>query len=470
MLSPPPAPWPDSIRAINTLPAPQKRAIYRTLIPDWVFAQFDIDSVTLTVGGHQVVYFRCPDGSSAVEISVYHRPEALYLQMADSFHNQLTVLRAAVNDPASPRFDGGRDENGQPTQLGTIRRNIPEELRAMQAGLMPGQIRRGLRVFRTGIPTFELFVKKMGHPMFFIEPLFYHNAIIFERYGFEPIETPEIEYLDVLTGKYGEDERLIYHFEDRGGRDVGLRYDLTVPLARFVATHRHELTFPFKRYHIAPVFRADRPQRGRYREFWQCDADIVGTASMLADAEAVLVSIDALSAIGMPNFVVQINHRKLLQSLAQYAGVPESEAVTIHRAVDKLAKIGRDGVIDEMTRHGIPEPAAGRVLDLVQLRGPAADVLDELSQRLGDNPLAAAGIADLRELFGYLEQSGADPQRYAAALQQAGNEDYTIVILPDANHLFQQAKTGSTSEYGELPAEFTPDFLPTIIDWLLAPF
>jgi hypothetical protein len=184
----PSPPWPDSIRAINDLPQEQKRAIYRTLIPDWVFAQFDIDPDTLTVDGQPVIHFRCPAGSSAVEIMVYHRPDAedpaLYLQMADSFHNQLIVLMATVNDPESPRFNIDRDEHGQPTQLGTIRRNIPEEIRAMNAGLAPGQIRRGLRIFRTGIPTFELFLKRMGHSMFFIEPLFYHNAIIFERYGF----------------------------------------------------------------------------------------------------------------------------------------------------------------------------------------------------------------------------------------------------------------------------------------------
>lgn len=184
----PPSPWPDSIRAINDLPTEQKRAIYRTLVPDWVFAQFDIDSDTLTVGGQPVIHFRCPTGSSSVEISVYHWPDAadpvLYLHMTDSFNNQLVVLLAAVNDPEAPRFDIDRDEDGQPTQLGTIRRNIPEEIRAMNAGLVPGQVRRGLRIFRTGIPTFELFVKKMGHSLFFIEPLFYHNAITFERYGF----------------------------------------------------------------------------------------------------------------------------------------------------------------------------------------------------------------------------------------------------------------------------------------------
>ena len=187
MLSPP-TPWPDSIRAINDLPREQKRAIYRTLIPDWVFAQFDIDPETLTVDGEPVIHFRCPSGSNTFEISVYHRPgaddPALYLHMTDSFHNQLVVLMAAVNDPEAPRFNIDRDENDAPTELGTVRRNIPEEIRAMQAGLVPGQVRRGLRVFRTGIPTFELFVKKMGHSLFFIEPLFYHNAVTFERYGF----------------------------------------------------------------------------------------------------------------------------------------------------------------------------------------------------------------------------------------------------------------------------------------------
>jgi len=247
---------------------------------------------------------------------------------------------------------------------------------------------------------------------------------VFERYGFEPIETPVLEYLDVLTGKYGEDERLIYHFEDRGGREVGLRYDLTVPLARFVASHRAELTFPFKRYHIEPVFRADRPQRGRYRQFWQCDADIVGTASMMADAEVIMVWIDALSAVNMPNFVVHINHRQLLQSLAQVAGVPESQATTIHRGIDKLGKIGRDGVRQEMVAHGVPADAAERVLDLVELRGPAAEVLDELRRRLSGNRLAEQGIADLESLFRYLGEMNADPQHYELDLSLARGLDY----------------------------------------------
>ncbi|MGA7671796.1 MAG: histidine--tRNA ligase [Nitrolancea sp.] len=247
---------------------------------------------------------------------------------------------------------------------------------------------------------------------------------VFQRYGFEPIDTPLLEYIEALTGKYGEDEKLIYHFEDHGGREVGLRYDLTVPLARFVATHRHELTFPFKRYHIAPVFRADRPQRGRYREFWQCDVDTVGTSSMLADAEVLMVWMDCLKAVNMPNFVVQINHRKLLQSLAAFAGVPAEQTPTIHRAIDKLDKIGRDGVKEEMLRHSVPGDAADKVLDLVALSGEPFEVLSELRSRLGEIELASEGINDLESLFTFLAEMSADTRHYALNLALARGLDY----------------------------------------------
>ncbi len=247
---------------------------------------------------------------------------------------------------------------------------------------------------------------------------------VFERYGFEPIDTPHLEYIEALTGKYGEDEKLIYHFQDHGGREVGLRYDLTVPLARFVASHRHELTFPFKRYHIAPVFRADRPQRGRYREFWQCDVDTVGTSSMLADAEVLMVWMDSLTAVNMPNFVVQINHRKLLQSLAVFAGVPVEQTPTIHRAIDKLDKIGRDGVKDEMLRNLVSAEAADKVLDLVALKGAPEDVLAELRQRLEGIALAQQGIDDLDSLFRFLTEMSADTGHYALNLALARGLDY----------------------------------------------
>lgn len=180
--------WPDSIRGINDLAEPAKLAIYHTLLPDWVFPMFGIDPATHTIRGTRVVHVRCPARSSSVEISVYNAPEstepALYLHMGDSFNAQLVVFLVVINDPASPRYNVDRDEAGRPNQLGMEGRNIPEEIRAMEAGLAPGQVRRGLRVFRTMLPTFEAFVRNMGHALFFIEPLFYHNAITFERYGF----------------------------------------------------------------------------------------------------------------------------------------------------------------------------------------------------------------------------------------------------------------------------------------------
>ena len=127
---------------------------------------------------------------------------------------------------------------------------------------------------------------------------------------------------------------MIYHFADHGGREIGLRYDLTVPLARFVAVHRNELTFPFKRYHIGPVWRADRPQKGRYREFWQCDVDTIGSTSPLADAEVVAVVNAALDAIGFADYTVKLNHRQILGGIGRAAGLDDAAAAGIYRAND----------------------------------------------------------------------------------------------------------------------------------------
>src|SRR3954453_15234 len=192
---------------------------------------------------------------------------------------------------------------------------------------------------------------------------------IFERHGFEPLDTPALEYLDVLTGKAGENEKLMYRFEDAGGREVGLRYDLTVPLARVVAMHQNELVLPFKRYQIAPVWRAENPQRGRFREFWQCDADIAGSASPLADAEVIAIMAEALEGIEIPEFTIRISHRRLLESLGRAAGVSGDLATALYRAIDKLDKIGTSGVAAELTGVGLAEKQAQRVLELVTRQG-----------------------------------------------------------------------------------------------------
>ncbi|MGI9252587.1 MAG: histidine--tRNA ligase [Thermomicrobiales bacterium] len=278
---------------------------------------------------------------------------------------------------------------------------------------------------------------------------------VFERHGFEPLDTPTLEYLEVLTGKAGENEKLMYRFEDHGGREVGLRYDLTVPLARVVAMHQNDLVLPFKRYHIAPVWRADNPQRGRFREFWQCDADIAGSASMLADAEVVSIMAEALAAVGLPNFVIRISHRRLLESLGLAAGVAPEQATTLYRAIDKLDKIGPDAVAAELVESGISPASAARVLDLATMTGTPAYLLDQLDAALAGIDLAAAALADLRELFSYLPAFGVPEDRYMLDLSLARGLDYYTGPVYEAT--VTEPKVGSVAgagRYDELVGHF----------------
>lgn len=179
---------PHALRTINDLPEADKLAIYRRLIPDFLLERYGIDPVTLTADGKRVVQIRAPQGTRALEISIRRRAgdtdPMLYLNMADTFNQQLLVLLVVVNDPEAPRYPIDRDEDGHSTHLGTAGRNLHAEEAAFAAGLAPGQVRPGLRVFRQLVPLFESFVAAMGHDLFFIEPLAYHNALVFERYGF----------------------------------------------------------------------------------------------------------------------------------------------------------------------------------------------------------------------------------------------------------------------------------------------
>jgi len=246
---------------------------------------------------------------------------------------------------------------------------------------------------------------------------------VFERYGFAPLDTPAVEYADTLEGKYGEEaDKLIYKFEDRGGRQVGLRYDLTVPLARVVALYP-ELPKPFKRYQIAPVWRAERPQKGRYREFWQCDVDTVGTSSMLADAEILAVLHDALVQLGFRNFVMRLNNRKLLKGLSAYAGVPEGEEASVLRSVDKLDKIGEVGVRTELLEKGFAATVVDRLFDLLA-PGEGDDVLARLRVSLADNPDAQQGIAELEQVREYLGALGVPETAYRIDLAMVRGLDY----------------------------------------------
>lgn len=180
--------WPTSIREVNALPFDEKRAIYRTLIPEWVLQEFNISTETDQNDPHGQIRYLCPAGSRAMEISLRLRPEdrdpILYINMVDTFNQQLLVLLVVVNDPNAPRYNVDIDAHGNRTNFGTTSRNVPAELEAMKAGLAPGQIRKGLRAFRRSLPVFERFVRNLRHDIFLIEPLAYHNAILFERYGF----------------------------------------------------------------------------------------------------------------------------------------------------------------------------------------------------------------------------------------------------------------------------------------------
>ena len=227
---------------------------------------------------------------------------------------------------------------------------------------------------------------------------------VFEEFGFEPLQTPAIELSETLMGKYGPDaERLIYSTTYGDGKDkLALRYDLSVPLCRVVAMYP-ELPKPFKRYQIAPVWRAERPQKGRYREFYQCDADTVGSASMLADAETLNIIYEVLTRLGFKKFVMNINDRKILTGIGQFSGVPEELLGGLYRSIDKLDKIGLDGVRSELQRNNIPNDVIDKLLGLLQIEGENEAVLVSLRDKLGSYPSALEGITELEEVVRYLK-------------------------------------------------------------------
>ncbi|GMV43387.1 MAG: histidine--tRNA ligase [Myxococcales bacterium] len=232
---------------------------------------------------------------------------------------------------------------------------------------------------------------------------------VFERYGFEPLETPAIERIETLMGKYGDEgDKLLFRIlkrgegSERGEADMGLRYDLTVPLARVVAMHHAALPQPFKRYQIQPVWRADRPQRGRFREFFQCDVDVVGTASLVADAELVAIVHEALSALGFSGYRIRVNHRGVLRGMIEAMGVAPEREGDVLVALDKLDKVGRDGVRAELLARGLGERVADRVDALAASVG-VADGLDVMRDLATATEAGASGVRDLEALAAHLQ-------------------------------------------------------------------
>jgi len=225
----------------------------------------------------------------------------------------------------------------------------------------------------------------------------------FKKYGYDPIETPALEHWETLKGKYGEEaeNKLLYRFKDPwSNRWYALRYDLTVPLARFLS--HHAIPLPFRRYHISRVWRHENPQRGRYREFWQCDVDIVGSPYPEADAEIVNVLSEAIENIGLKNFKIKLNDRRILAGIFEET-LSLKNAILAYRVIDKLDRIGFEGVRKELSKTGYPNKVVEKIIETISISGSPEKVLDEIEEMYGKNERVNEGIVHLKEMLDFLK-------------------------------------------------------------------
>ncbi len=297
---------------------------------------------------------------------------------------------------------------------------------------------------------------------------------VFRLHGYAPIDTPALEYTEILLGKGGaETDKQLYRFEDHGGRDVALRFDLTVPLARFVAQHIGELGVPFKRYHVGPVWRGENTQRGRYREFIQCDFDTIGTESLAADTEAALVIHDVLAALDVGEFTIHLNNRLVLAGLLAELGLADRTADVL-RSIDKLSKIGRQGVAADLEELVGASPAqADRLLAALTVTGTNSEILARVAELAGG--AADAGVAALTEVVEGLAAADVAPGRARVDLSIARGLDYYTGTVFET-FLAEIPEIGSVcsgGRYDDLASIYTKQRLPGVgaslgIDRLLA--
>lgn len=308
---------------------------------------------------------------------------------------------------------------------------------------------------------------------------------IFERYGFQPLETPAMENLTTLMGKYGEEgDRLIFKILNNGLHEKkdadketlnqewaqvlsrpystpvvterALRYDLTIPFARYVVMHQNELAFPFRRYQMQPVWRADRPQRGRYREFWQCDCDVVGSTSLLNEAELLCIYQGAFHELKLPQVTVKINSRKLLAALAEACGAPE-QMMEITIALDKLDKIGWEGVANELRMRGIAENGIAQIEKIIAIKGSNDAQLAALEAVLGDTASGKAGLEELRQTLAYhaaLADEQWDSKVMIDISLARGLNYYTGVIVEVTTSAVKMGSIGGGGRYDDLTGLF----------------
>ncbi|MBI85407.1 MAG: histidine--tRNA ligase [Planctomycetaceae bacterium] len=299
---------------------------------------------------------------------------------------------------------------------------------------------------------------------------------VYRSYGFSPIDTPALEYEEILAGKGGdESDKLMYRFEDGGGRSVGMRFDLTVPLARFAAQHVAQLGVPWKRYQIATVWRAEKSQRGRYREFMQCDFDTIGTRSLAADIETAVVIHDLFSTLKLSDIHIHINHRQVLTGLLEQVGLLD-QSVVVLRAIDKLAKIGHEKVAEEIeTVGGASAQQAKEVLQLCNISGTNDEMLRQVEALVVSSETGMEGLHALRQIVAGASAAGVPQDKIKIDVATARGLDYYTGTVYET-FLDQLPNIGSVcsgGRYDNLAKLFTHQELPGIgaslgLDRLLA--
>ncbi len=324
--------------------------------------------------------------------------------------------------------------------------------------------------------TLKGFRDHLPGPMLAREKLIDTARAVYRSYGFSPIDTPALEYSEILLGKGGdESDKQLFRFTDKGDRDVAMRFDLTVPLARYAAQHLHEIGTPFKRYHVATVWRAEKPQKGRYREFIQCDFDTIGTTSNTADIETLFVINDLMEQLGFSEFTIRVNNRLLLNGLLETLDLTD-QAIGVLRCLDKLGKIGPEQVANELqTVVGLSSDQAAGVLALADCQGSPTDILDSLAPQLSRSDTGTQGVARLQDLFTACDTAGIPEGRVQLDPAIARGLDYYTGTIYET-FLDQLPGIGSVcsgGRYDDLAGLFTAQPLPGVgaslgLDRLLA--
>ncbi|MDZ4852839.1 MAG: histidine--tRNA ligase [Pirellulaceae bacterium] len=287
---------------------------------------------------------------------------------------------------------------------------------------------------------------------------------VYRRFGFVPIDTPALEYAEILVGKGSEEtDRQMYRFE-HGGKQIGMRFDLTIPLARFVAQHISQLGTPFKRYHIAPVWRGEKPQAGRFREFVQCDFDTIGTESVVADIETAIVIADLMKEIGIDRFQLRMNNRQILNGMLEKLSL-QDKSVAVLRALDKLEKLGAETVRKELQDPGgLSDSQIDEILALANIQGNTAEVLDQLTDNLRGVELGMRGVERLRSIADALNSYGISADSFRIDVTIARGLDYYTGVVFETT-LLDLPRIGSIcsgGRYDNLAGLYTKQHLPGI--------